>query len=490
MLDTLEHHARQAASRLPASTCHWAVRGVREFSEQLSVRQDLTEAPRRSQDDGAMVTVVDGGLGYAATSDLSHAGLRAAFERAHALARASADRTVYDYQSIQRAAASGHYASRVDRPAASATLPEKLGWLQEVCAAAGSSDARIVDRRATLWNVRTEQFYLTSDGARTEQQWEFMTPSVQVTASANGVTQIRSSAGQYNGFCQQGGIEVLERSGFRNSEGRRVAREALELVGAAACPSGAMDLLLMPDQMMLQIHESVGHPLELDRILGDERNYAGTSFVSLDMFGNYAYGSELLNVSFDPHHANEFASFAFDDDGAPAERALLIERGLLKRPLGGSLSQARARAQGFDVGGVATTRSSSWNRAPIDRMSNLNVEPGSSTLEQMIGSVEHGVVMHTNCSWSIDDSRNKFQFGCEYARIVRHGQLAEVVRNPNYRGISATFWRSLSMVGDATTAQVMGTPFCGKGEPSQVVRVGHASPACKFSNVDVFGGAQ
>jgi predicted Zn-dependent protease len=123
-------------------------------------------------------------------------------------------------------------------------------------------------------------------------------------------------------------------------------------------------------------------------------------------------------------------------------------------------------------------------------MSNLNVEPGSSTLEQMIGSVEHGVVMHTNCSWSIDDSRNKFQFGCEYARIVRHGQLAEVVRNPNYRGISATFWRSLSMVGDATTAQVMGTPFCGKGEPSQVVRVGHASPACKFSNVDVFGGAQ
>ncbi|RZT93698.1 TldD/PmbA family protein [Rivibacter subsaxonicus] len=487
MLDTLEHHARRAAGRLPASTRHWAVRGVREHSEQLSVRADVAEAPKRSQDDGAMVTVVDGGLGYAATSDLSDAGLAAAFERAHALARASAGRTVIDYEQIARAPASGRYASRVERPASSATLPEKLEWLREVCAGAGG-DARIVDRHATLWNVRTEQLYLTSDGARTEQQWEFMTPSVQVTASASGVTQIRSSAGQYNGFCQQGGIEVLERAGFRSTEGPRVAREALELIGAAPCPSGRMDLLLMPDQMMLQIHESIGHPLELDRILGDERNFAGTSFVTLDMFGQYQYGSELLNVSFDPGHEHEFAGFAFDDDGTPAERALLIERGLLRRPLGGSLSQARARAQGIDVGGVATTRSSSWNRAPIDRMSNLNVEPGDSSLEQMIASIELGVVMHTNCSWSIDDSRNKFQFGCEYARMVRGGRLAEVVRNPNYRGISATFWRSLSMVGNAGTVDVMGTPFCGKGEPSQVIRVGHASPACKFSSIDVFGG--
>ncbi len=322
MLDSLEHHARLAAGLLPASTRYWAVRGVREFSEELSVRQDLTEAPRRGQDDGAMVTVIDGGLGYAATSDLSQAGVTAAFQRAHALAIASAGRTVYDYQSIERAVASGHYASQVERPAASATLPEKLGWLQEVCAAAGGGDARIVDRHATLWNVRTDQLYLTSDGARTEQHWEFMTPSVQVTASSNGVTQIRSSAGQYNGFCQQGGLEVLERFGFRSSEGPRVAREALELVRRGRnCPSGTMDVLLMPDQMMLQIHESIGHPLELDRILGDERNFAGTSFVTLDMFGSYRYGSELLNVSFDPDAPNEFASFAFDDDGTPAERA-------------------------------------------------------------------------------------------------------------------------------------------------------------------------
>jgi predicted Zn-dependent protease len=246
----------------------------------------------------------------------------------------------------------------------------------------------------------------------------------------------------------------------------------------------------MPDQMMLQIHESIGHPLELDRILGDERNFAGTSFVTLDMFGHYRYGSELLNVSHDPARAHEFAGFAYDDDGTPAERRMLIERGVLLRPLGGELSQARARAAGFDVGGVATSRACSWNRAPIDRMGNLNVEPGNARFDELVAAVEHGIVMQTNCSWSIDDSRNKFQFGCEYARMIRHGRLAEVVRNPNYRGISATFWRSLAKVGDASTVQVMGTPYCGKGEPSQVIRVGHAAPACLFTGVEVFGGGR
>src|SRR5438034_11664028 len=155
-----------------------------------------------------------------------------------------------------------------------------------------------------------------------------MTPSVQVTAHANGVTQVRSSAGQYNGYCQQGGIEVLERARFRESEGPRVAREALQLITATACPSGTFDLILMPDQMMLQIHESIGHPLELDRILGDERNFAGTSFVTLDMFGQFRYGSPLLNVSYAPDVHAEFASFAFDDDGAPATREWIIKDGI------------------------------------------------------------------------------------------------------------------------------------------------------------------
>jgi predicted Zn-dependent protease len=239
----------------------------------------------------------------------------------------------------------------------------------------------------------------------------------------------------------------------------------------------------MPDQMILQIHESIGHPLELDRILGDERNFAGTSFVTPDMFGSYRYGSDLLNVTFDPTRPEELASYAFDDEGTPAQKVHLIRNGILERPLGGAISQARA-----GLPGVANARADSWNRPPIDRMANLNLEPGDASLEAMIASIGRGVLMETNCSWSIDDSRNKFQFGCERGRVIENGKLGAVVKNPNYRGISANFWRSLRMVGNADTLRVLGTPYCGKGEPAQIIRVGHATPACVFGDVDVFGG--
>lgn len=482
MLDHLE----TLAARVAPGDARWTLRAVDEVSETLSVRQDVAEAPQRSRDAGVMVSVTRrGGLGHAATADLSEAGLADAFARASRLAEAVAGRMVFVPEELPAADARGRFDGAVQRPVRGAPLRERLDALRAVCASAHPDD-RIVDWEATLMAVEVSQLLLTSEGGRTEQRWHVTMPHVQATANVNGVTQTRSSAGQYNGFCQQGGLEVLERASFAG-DGARVAAEAIELALAPPCPGGTMDVLLMPDQMMLQIHESIGHPLELDRILGDERNFAGTSFVTLDMFGQYAYGSELLDVSYDPTRAEQLASFAFDDEGQPAQRALLIERGILKRPLGGAVSLARARRLRPDLQGVATTRSASWNRAPIDRMSNLNIEPGTATLDQMIAGIELGVMMRTNVSWSIDDSRNKFQFGCEWGRMIRNGKLAEVVRDPGYRGVSATFWRSLKAVGDESTYEVMGTPYCGKGEPSQVIRVGHASPACAFEGVAVVG---
>ena len=483
MFDRLE----SLAQRVAPSVDHWSLRALHERSERLTVRQNVAEAPARAAETGVMVSVAHrGGLGHAATADLGEAGIAAAFNRAAALAQASAGHMVFDPALLPPARSRGRHTGPLEQPAVGASLRAKLDVLQSVSTAT-RVDPRIVDWCASLWTVEAEQLFLTSDGAHIEQQWHQAMPHAQATAHVNGVTQTRSSAGQYNGFCQQGGLEVLARARF-SSVGPRIAGEALELAMAPQCPSGEMDLLLMPDQMMLQIHESIGHPLELDRILGDERNFAGTSFVTLDMFGSYAYGSELLNVTYDPTRGEQIASFGFDDEGEPAERRLLIERGILRRPLGGRVSVARAAGLGTRLEGVATSRASSWNRAPIDRMSNLNIEPGDSTLAEMVASIGYGVLMRTNVSWSIDDSRNKFQFGCEHGQVIRDGQLAEVVRNPNYRGISATFWRSLAMVGDASTFEVMGTPYCGKGEPSQVVHVGHAAPACKFSRVDVFGG--
>ena len=458
-----------------------ALRFVEESSEILTVRQDVPEPPQMSLDRGAMVTVIhQGGLGYAATSDLTPAGLREAAGRARRLAQLTAGRSVVDYGKIAMPRPKGSYRSPVADDPARLSRRDKLELL------AGEAkdcriDERIVDWEASLWTTRTRQAYVTADGGEVEQEFHYLVPNMSATAHADGVTQTRTHAGRGNGYCRQGGLEVLDAFGLKGS-GRSVAEGALELLAAPNCPGGTMDVLLMPDQMMLQIHESIGHPLELDRILGDERNFAGTSFVTLDMFGSYRYGSELLDVTFDPTRPEEFATYAWDDDGLAAERRYLIRKGLLERPLGGAVSQARA-----GIAGVANTRACAWNRPPIDRMANLNIEPGASTLDELVAGIEHGVMMRTNVSWSIDDSRNKFQFGCEWGRMIRDGRLAEVVRDPGYRGISATFWRSLAMVGDAGTFEVMGTPYCGKGEPSQVIRVGHASPACKFERVAVVG---
>jgi predicted Zn-dependent protease len=464
---------------------HCSIRVVEEDAETVSVRQDVAEPVQTMRDRGAMITVVDGdGIGYAATSDLSDAGLEGAIERAHEWARLARGRSVFDGTPPALPRPHGRYATPVARPLRLSKAERIELLLRESTAC--KLDDRIVDRAAMLWTARTRQTIATADGDEAFQEWQFTVPGLHVTAHADGLTQTRSWGGRYNGHCQQGGFEVVERSGFVGS-GRRTAEEALQLLAAPNCPRGTMDVVLMPDQMMLQIHESIGHPLELDRILGDERNYAGTSFVTLDMFGTYRYGSALLNVTHDPTRDEEFASFAVDDEGAPARREYLIKDGVLLRALGGTGSQQRARRQRADIAGVATTRACGWNRPPIDRMSNLNVEPGTSTLDEMIAATELGVLMKTNRSWSIDDSRNKFQFGCEWGRMIRNGQLAEVVRDPNYRGISASFWRSLAMVGQPQTVEVMGTPYCGKGEPNQAIRVGHASPACRFTGVDVFG---
>jgi predicted Zn-dependent protease len=446
----------------------------------VMVRQGVLQPPAESTDVGGMVTVVHGGgLGYAATPDLSPSGISAAIERAAAWAERTAARSVIDFGTVPTPNPVGSYASPVVSGWDSMPLADKIQLLAGLDARLAHD--KVVDRSATLWRHQAQTLYLTNGGGRVEQRLEYFLPDLQVVASDGPETQIRTFGSR--GVCRQGGLEVLDDVDFRAAP-ERLVEEALALLTAPDCPTGAMDLLLAPDQMLLQIHESIGHPIELDRILGDERNYAGTSFVTADMFGSYQYGSELLNVSFDPGRDGEFASYAFDDDGAPAQRHLLIERGILKRPLGGLTSQARA-----GMAGVANSRATSWNRPPIDRMANLNVEPGDSSLDDLIGRVERGVYLQTNCSWSIDDSRNKFQFGCEYGRVIEDGQLGHVVKKPNYRGISATFWRNLVGVGDASTEDVLGSPYCGKGEPNQVIRVGHASPACLFSGVEVFGGA-
>ena len=483
--ESLRQLIQQAADLMP-KLAYWSIRLLRSDSESLSVRRDVVQPLRRQIDCGAMITLADaaGGVGYAATADLSLAGLQQAITCAQQWLDVSRERSLINAEMLKKSAeqsASRHYQTPLQEAWDSLSLADKIELLQQQNQhLSANNDSRIIDRQAALWYRSETGYYLTSTGHQSEQTFHYLLPGLSATAQQGSEIQTRSFGG--HAHLQQGGLEVMQRSGFL-AAARGVAEQALELLNAPNCPSEVLDVVLAPDQMILQIHESIGHPLELDRILGDERNYAGSSFVELAMFGDYRYGSELLNVTFDPTVAGECASYAFDHDGSAARRQYLIKQGILQQPLGGCLAQQRA-----NIAGVANSRASSWNRPPIDRMANLNLEPGDSSFARMIEQIEYGVYMETNRSWSIDDTRNKFQFGCEWGRMIRQGRLAEVVKNPNYRGQSAQFWRSLAAVGDAASVQVLGTPYCGKGEPNQAIIVGHASPPCLFKQVAVFGG--
>ena len=463
------------------SCADWAgLRRVRTAGRCYRAKDGRFDSAFDFVDEGYMLEVLfQGQFGYAAVASADPASLRSAGEQALRLAMAAAPRAIFRFDLEVRPPTVLRYESpRRLRAAFGADLltrqaiqlTEAMRISDKIAQAAAEIEAR---------DIETE--LVSTSGAAIEQHLHILGYGLQAIAREGAATQLRSANGP-RGRNNQGGWEFLDLAGGE-AEARRIAEQALELLSAPECPTMTADLVLAPDQMMLQIHESVGHPLELDRMLGDERNYAGSTFVQLEDIGTLRYGSELMNITFDPTIPSEAASYGADDIGNPAKKEFLVKNGLLVRALGSLESQKRS-----DKPGVANQRAQDWFRAPIDRMANLNLEPGKDRFDDIIASIERGVFMEANRSWSIDDYRNKFQFGCEYARLIEHGKLTRTVRNPNYRGISATFWRNLFKVGEASTFGIFGTPNCGKGEPNQVITVGHASPVCAFRDVEIFGG--
>lgn len=458
----------------------WSARIVTHRDQAVSIHRGVVRPPRLQEERGVHLTLQVGeGRGYAATGDLTASGLQAAAQRALDWAEQANHAALFDASLTPFATAVGSWTSPRETLPADVPFGERIAYLKDA-AAPFDRLAAIVDWTMELWSAHTTSRLITSNGGDVLQDQSMIVPFGFAFANDGADTLVRST-GRHNGF--QGGFEDLLASGFDGAPGR-IVEDLKALLAAPVCPKGQLDLVLAADQMVLQIHESIGHPLEMDRLLGDERNFAGTTFVTADMVGSYAYGSPLLNVSFAPDVDGELSCFAWDDDGSPATRERLIEGGILKRLLGGATSQQRS-----GLPGVSCSRSSSWTRPTMDRMANLNLEPGNQSLADLIGSVDNGIFMETNQSWSIDERRDKFQFGCEMGRRIVNGELGEVVRKPNYRGRSKTFWRNLAGVGDPSTFEVLGTPFCGKGEPSQVVMVGHATPPALFRDIAVFGGA-
>jgi predicted Zn-dependent protease len=471
----------EQALRKLSHSADWV--GVRHYRESTSFRMARNGKVGRNStqtQDGCMVEVLkDGQFAYAGSSDLSQAGLQHACDRAMALCLAARRLTLFAFDKSVRPDERGRYASPAERPLDQLSAQEIQARLIELTRVLGA-DARIIEASAWAMLTRTRIAFASSSGANWVQDFDIVTRDMTATARQGGEIQRRSLGMQG----RQWGAEALELDPLKR-EALRIREQALELLAAPECPTEVMDLILMPDQLYLQVHESIGHPLELDRILGDERNYAGWSFVRPEDFGQLRWGPEILNVSFDPALDGEMASYAFDDNGVRASKQLLIENGMLQRAIGGIESQARSA-----IPGVSCARSASWNRPPLDRMANINIEPGESSLQQMIAATARGILMQTNRSWSIDDYRNKFQFGCEYAQLIEDGRITRTLKNPNYRGATLEFWNKLSHVGDRDTFEQWGSPYCGKAEPNQVIRVGHAIPACRFRDIDVFGGAQ
>lgn len=457
------------------------IRAVKETAAHRYVRDSLPQLNGKSTTAGAMLEVlVNGSLGYAATNSLELASLQTAVQIAYKQALAASEWSIYPFRETERPKVVGEYSSPYLEPLDALNPGEINDLLVRICQTLKIND-KIIQTTANANTIERETWFVSSNGSEVYQKTLSIGTHYGAIAQDGAIVQQRThNGGQAN--CYQGGLELLRQDDLWHQV-RRVGEQAIELLTADECPTTRTNLVLAPDQMMLQIHESVGHPLEIDRILGDERNYAGGSFVNKTDFGNLEYGSPLMNITFDPTVPGEYASYGFDDTGAVATKEYLIKEGTLQRGLGSLESQARA-----GVPGVACARASSWNRPAIDRMANLNLEPGNATFDEIISGIEHGVYMESNRSWSIDDRRHKFQFGCEYAKLIENGQLTKTLRNPNYRATTPEFWHSLTKVGDASNWQIYGTPYCGKGEPNQAIWVGHGSPVCLFANVEVFGG--
>ncbi len=330
---------------------------------------------------------------------------------------------------------------------------------------------------ATLSFLRCKKYFASTEGSWLEQEIIISGGGIQCYAMQNGEMQRRSYPAAFGGNYAQKGYEFIEQLDLvGNAEQTR--EEALMLLSADPCPSMKTTVIVGSNQLALQIHESIGHPTELDRVLGSEESYAGTSFVTLEKLGNFRYGSDKVNVCADATIESGLGTFGFDDEGTPAQKFPIIKQGIFVNYL-----TSRDTAPVINQKSNGTARAASWNRIPLIRMTNINLEPGEWPLDDLIADTKEGIYLDTNQSWSIDDKRLNFQFGTEIAYQIENGKLTKIYKNALYTGITPQFWQSCDAVANKDAWVLWGLPNCGKGEPGQVAYVGHGTAPARFRNV-------
>lgn len=475
MLDLLTEVLGAAPSR-----CSYAeARHVATDEEDVLVRNGHVDHVDSSASDGVGVRVrAGGGWGFAATRDATRASVERAPARALAIAESQPSAPGGPLAAV--APARGHWSCAHEIDPFDVSLEDKLALL---FAAEGllRGDPRIVRSDATCESRRVRTAFVSTEGDACTQERVEWGASIAATAVDGDELQVRSYPGSHGSAAACAGWEhVLGFDLVANAP--RVVAEALELLVAPECPAGRGTLILGGEQLALQIHESIGHALELDRMLLMEASYAGTSWVVPGDLGRLRYGSEQLNVTADATLPGGLGTFGWDDEGVVAARTPLIEAGRLRAALSDRGSAAAVGLQ--QSGGCA--RADGFARQPIVRLTNVSIEAGDAgSLADLVADTGDGLYLETNRSWSIDDRRLHFQFATEIAREIRGGELGGLLRNPSYAGVTPTFWSGLDAVCSAPQWRLWGVGNCGKGEPGQVMRVSHGTAPARFRDVQV-----
>ena len=462
------------------------IRIVNRKIESIVVRNGIVQGVEMRTSQGFGVRVIaDGAWGFASSHRLVPAEVDRVTELAVNIARASALAKVRDVDIGPPEVHIDTYRTPVEIDPFTVSLDDKISLLLRADAEARAVKGVSV-ARSSLAFIREDKVFASSEGSYIEQEIIESGLGLVVIAVGEGEVQQRSYPNSFGRHQGTAGYEFIERWDLVGNA-RRTAEEAVALLSAPQCPSGITTIILDGPQLALQIHESCGHPIELDRVFGSEASYAGTSFLTPEKYRSFRYGSEIVNITADALTPTGLGTFGYDDEGVPAQRTDIVKEGmfvgyLTSRETAAMLHRLHPDAPERSNGSM---RADGWNRIPLIRMTNVSLQPGEWTLDDLIADTDEGIYMLTNKSWSIDDKRLNFQFGVELAYQIKNGKLGTMYRNATYTGITPEFWRNCDAICNADHWQVWGTPNCGKGQPGQTAHTGHGAAPARFRNVRV-----
>jgi TldD protein len=455
------------------------VRIVNKATQRLEVKNGIVEAIEMGESQGFGVRVVaNGGWGFASSCLLSAAEVDRITALAVQIARASALTRSHPVRLDKPRTIVASYTTPIKVDPFTISLEQKIEHLLQADAAMRRvADVRVAE--SSMECLRIEKVFASTEGSYITQTLVETGGGIECTAVSQGDIQKRSYPNSFGRHQGSAGYELITGMDMP-AHGERVAGEAVALLSAKQCPPGVTTIILGATQLALQVHESCGHPIEIDRVFGSEASYAGTSFLTTEKLNNFRYGSEFVNITADATLPGGLGTFGYDDEGVPAQSRPIVRAGMF---VGYLTDREYAATLGQESGGAA--RADGWNRIPIVRMTNVSLEPGTWSFDDLVADTDDGIYMEMNKSWSIDDRRLNFQFGTEIAYEIKNGKMGDMLKNATYTGITPQFWAGCDAVCNRSHWNVWGTANCGKGQPSQTAHVGHGTAPARFRNVRV-----